>query len=150
MYLGINDTPSECQEKIKNAPVLKEVIFPVKFRSDICARCAARIRSSEDGKNTIVFSDGTDIPYELSKCHPSFQPKCSKAAKIAGGFAHNIATLGIPLAVAAYKDTESWPGFTNSDEECHNCKQSPGALGCTPVLKHYRTPDIVVDHSTQL
>lgn len=98
----------------------------------------------------VVYPDGTVIPYKESKCHPSFVPKYNIGEKILGGLSH-MATLGISLL---FKN--SWPGFTNSDEICLVCQNSPGAAGCGKVGEvQYRDVDnneitLSIDHSNKL
>ena len=72
-----------------------------------------------------------EIYYE-SKCHPLFIPKYSTIQKFVGGIAH-IATFG----VSYFAVDKPWPGFTNNDEECVNCKGPPGSNGCIAIQKDY-------------
>ena len=84
---------------------------------------------------------GECVPYLESKCHPLLIPKHS----IIGGICH-IATLGIPYVLM----DDSWPGFTNTDEECIACKGPPGANGCREIETIYRCAENVkVMHSSE-
>ena len=157
MYIGFNDKSSECLSKIKGAAVSKENILPLKIKEDTCSRCSVKVGCSKENneKITITHSDGTTIPYAESKCHPAFIPKYNRLQKVAGGLAH-VFTFGIGLIVEKVSNRDSWPGFTNSDEICVECKNSPGAMGCTKVQSEV-TYDISgteitvkVEHSHQL
>lgn len=45
---------------------------------------------------------------------------------------------------------DSWPGFTNTDEECIACKGPPGANGCREIETIYRCAENVkVMHSSE-
>lgn len=157
VYIGLNDTPMEAINKIKDANVLKNSPISLKFKEDTCSRCSAKICSNEDNvKISITSADGETLPYAESKCHPAIEPKYSKAQKIVGGVAH-IAALGIGLLVDKYIERDlQWPGFTNSDEVCVACKQSPGAKGCQFVGKEYTYSSgddqrtITIDHCSDI
>ena len=145
VYIGMNDNPAECLSKIKDALVARESTLPLKFNDGICARCSVKIRySKENHPAAVVHSNGTTEPYFGTKCHPSFVPKYTNLQKVAGGLAH-IATLGVGLLVKKITGTETWPGFTNSDEVCSHCEMSPGAMGCMEVRE-----DNTVRHSNKL
>lgn len=45
----------------------------------------------------------------------------------------DMLTLVIPSAIGKSTGSETWPGFTNSDEICPVCGQAPGSEGCTVV-----------------
>ncbi len=156
IYISLNDSPEETLSKIKNAPVLGGNIVPLNFKEDICALCSVKIhRNEKNEKISIIDVDGNVIPYAESKCHPSFVQKYSMVEKVFGGIAH-IATLGIGLAIQKLSDDDwSWPGFTNSDEICIACEQSPGAKGCQFVGKEIEFTDgsdkkTIADHSNKL
>ena len=154
VYIGIKDSPEECLKKIKSAPILKDSVLPLEIREDTCARCSVKILSNEDGeKITVVNLDGTIVPYEESKCHPLFVPKYTIMEKIKGGFCH-IATLGTVYIYSKLKKKKTWPGFTNSDEICIACSNSPGAEGCHPVMDPYvynekENKSMKVDHTNK-
>lgn len=95
-------------------------------------RCSVTIRNKGEQKIDVLHSDGNITLYTDSKCHPRFVQKYSTRQKFFGGVGH-IVTMGIGLIVAQTKDKESWPGFTNSDEICIKCKNSPGSAGCSKI-----------------
>lgn len=154
-FIGMEDCPEECLSKIMGALVLKESVLPLKFQEDTCARCSVKVRRNKEEKISVVHANGTIIPYTESKCHPCFVPKYNMLEKAAGGVGHML-TLGIGLFVEWLSGTDSWPGFTNSDEICVECKKSPGAVGCMTVgkRKSYKKGEndetLVVDHSNKL
>lgn len=126
VYIGIDDSPSECLSKIKGALILKESILPLEFQEDTCARCTVKIRrSKENVKVSVIHADGTTIPYAESKCHPRFVQKYSGTKKFFGG---------------------------NSDKICITCKKAPGTMGCVQVQKDlvFKETTIKVDHSNKL
>ena len=67
-------------------------------------------------------------------------------------------TLGVPYFVAKTMRKKIWPGFTNSDEICVLCEQSPGAVGCMRVgqtvsinnVTSGGTKEIEIQHTNQL
>ena len=112
VYIGLNDSPEEALSKIQNAPVLKESIILLRIKEDVCP-----------------FYQIFDDDFVEIKCHPSLVPKYSGTEKFVGGVAH-VALLGIPLVMGYFTGWDLWPGFTNSDEMCKECKKSPEAEGC--------------------
>ncbi len=46
-----------------------------------------------------------------------------------------ISYLGCINYIETLSEKELWPGFTNSDEVCIACSNSPGAAGCELVGK---------------
>lgn len=104
---------------------------------DRCTRCAVKIiqevlPSGEEVMLQVIFENGDVEEYDNSYCHPVFIPKYSRLVKVLGGFAH-IITIGSVWAVGKALGKKTWPGFTNSDEVCPACGNSPGSLGCSPV-----------------
>lgn len=124
-YFGLKDDTADFVERLCR-PSEKKFASPLQIKEDTCSRCACKIISSKDKHVEVVYSDGVPIPYAESKCHPCFVPKYSRLQKFAGGTAY-VLTLGIGLLFG------KWPGFTNSDEVCPDCKMSPGASGCITV-----------------
>ena len=156
IYIGLYDTPEEALHKIKSALVLKESILSLQFSVNVCARCSVKIRcGKENEKISVAYDNGTVVLYEDSMCHPCYVQKYSTTKKVIGGLFH-VATLGAGLAYAYVADSKSWPGFTNSDEICVKCRNSPGAPGCekvrTKVKYNYdgNHKTIEVDHSNHL
>lgn len=135
IYIGTGDTGDEILKKVKGALVTREADLPLHFIDDVCAQCAAKIRygTLKERIGVVDPDTGEIIPYEESKCHPTFVQRFSRVEKIIGGFAH-IATLGTTV-VAGKFGLRTWPGFTNSDEMCPKCKNSPGSKGCSTVKK---------------
>ena len=130
IYIAFTDTGKDILEAIKAAEVKSNKGIEVKFRDNVCAKCAALTRfvvppgSSQPARVDVINVDGISIKYEDSKCHPKFVPKYTKSQKVWGGIGH-IFTLGIGAAF--------WPGFTNADEICEKCKNGVGSKGCTVV-----------------
>lgn len=159
IYIGLNDSPEETLSKIKSAHVLKDdIIVPLIFHQDTCARCSVKICCNEvSEKIAVVDADGHVIPYAMSKCHPFFIPKYDTITKVIGGVIH-VLTVGMFLLLEKYSGIDSWPGFTNSDEVCVACNQSPGAKGCQLVgkeIKLIRNRDkkkvtVIPEHSNEL
>ena len=159
VYIGLNDSPQETLSKITNAVVLRDdIIVPLAFLEDTCALCSVKICFNENSeKILIVNGDGTVIPYAESKCHPCFVPKYSSVKKVIGGVGH-ILTMGMFILLKKFVHIESWPGFTNSDEVCIACNQSPGAKGCQLVGKELefchkgdkKTIFVTPEHSNKL
>ena len=130
---------------------------------DRCIRCSCKINyestSYEATKTpvTIVNRHNEVLPYDGSKCHPTFIPKHSSVTKLFGGMAH-VATGGVFVAAGRIRGKKIWPGFRSSDEICPNCKDSPGSEGCSvvgdlvdvPMRKGSETIKVKIFHSTQL
>ena len=117
--------------KVKKADVIEEKVFVPEFRQTACAQCGAETVFSTTDKVLIGIKEaGKFKPFGETSCHPCFMPKYSTAEKVAGGAVH-VATAGIPYAFARYYDKKIWPGFTNSEEICVCCKESPESKGCT-------------------
>ena len=127
---------------------------------DRCTRCAGKLiyEDSPTGRRPvkIIYESGGEVPLEQSKCHPIFIPKHYTITKIIGGIAH-IFTLGLFAGIGAIRGKAIWPGFTNSDENCPLCSQSPGSEGCSVVGKMAEIPTkseenkhMMVSHSTSL
>ena len=133
IYIAISDTGKDILAALESAPVKSKKGMELKFRDDVCAKCTVRTRyakapgSSEFARVGVIGGDGETIKYEDSKCHTKFVSKYSGAQKVWGGIGH-VFTLGIALAFENH-----WPGFTNADEMCENCKCGPGSVGCTTV-----------------
>ena len=151
VYIPVNHSEEEVVSKIKKAEVIHDKVFVPRFQDGVCSRCAIRfIRNSKNEGICVVDDENT--AYETTRCHPVFVPKYSTGEKIQGGLAH-IATLGTALLYEAITKKETWPGFTNSDEICPSCKQSPGSKGCLQVKEKFVLPDsseITVEHTNEL
>lgn len=149
VYIGLNDTPDECIEKIKDAS--KKDNVPLQFSENVCGRCSVQVRDNKCGKVSVSYCDNSDeVPYHESKCHPQFEQRYSTAQKIIGGGAHILA-LGAGLIIEKITNRETWPGFTNSDEQCTICKKFPGARGCSQVGMEIDLPmgKVKVDHKNK-
>lgn len=158
IFVGHNDDGDTILKEIKGAPVISESVLPLEFQDDVCSRCSVKTRFSRDKEKLGVVGKGDElIPYRDSKCHPTFVQKYTKLDKVAGGMGH-VATLGIGLLISYIADVSLWPGFTNSDEICPNCKKSPGSQGCCSVLQNIpatwisESQDMMVcpDHTNKL
>lgn len=104
-------------------------VLPLKFSEDTCARCSQD--NLYKGEREGLCYPVTKLAY-LMRSHPRFVPKYTGAQKFFGGVGH-MATLGIGLMVEKISTKNLWPGFTNSDEICTTCKNSPGSNGCLEV-----------------
>lgn len=144
LYIGYNDSPGETLSMIKKAPVLKhDAVIQLIFVEDTCALCSAKIHCNENNeKVSVIDANGEVIPYAKSKCHPCFVPKYTTAEKLFGGAVH-VFTMGTFLLLNKIAHIDSWPGFTNSDEVCIACNQSPGAKGCEVVGKELKFVHVI-------
>ena len=126
---------------------------------DRCAKCSAKIIYSESPKgkfpDRVIVNEGGEnekvIAYDKSKCHPILIPRYSTITKVVGGIFH-ILTGGMLVAAGKIRGRKFWPGFTNEDEMCANCKKAPSAEPCLEVNKTYHSKEISIDnvHSTTL
>lgn len=129
---------------------------------DRCARCADKIVyeydpvKKENQPIKIVVWNDDEVPYDESKCHPIIVPKYSEITKIIGGIVH-IITLGAVAAFQGHTGMKYVPWFTNSDEICPACKNSPGSDGCKVVGEEASVPMqggektcVKTSHSTKL
>ena len=163
VYISLKDSGQDILTKLKSAKVLRDhETLPLLFKGDICAQCSTQIRFGPPplkkvlGVYKITKSGDIDlVSYDESMCHPTFIYRYGTMAKYLGGIAH-VATLGIGLVIAIALDTESWPGFTNSDEVCPKCRKSPGSKGCCKVNRTITAdwikdkPSICPDHDNKL
>ena len=151
VYIPVDYSEAQVVSKVKEAKVIQEKVFVPRFQDGVCARCAIQfIRNSKNEGICVVDDENT--AYETTRCHPVFVPKYSTGEKIQGGLAH-IATLGTALLYEAITKKETWPGFTNSDEICPSCKQSPGLKGCLKVKEKFiltNGSEITVEHTNKL
>ena len=140
VFVSMRDSCEEIFDKIDRAPVAKEVV-ELAFQSQICARCGITTKIVHGERIACYYGPDPDqsIPYKQSTCHPLFVPKYSKFVKILGGIAH---------VLTFHAFSRSWPGFTNMEEICINCRQSPGTQGCHQVKKKYlfKGESLPVDH----
>ena len=128
---------------------------------DICTRCAVQIiyETSPTGEKIpvrVVDDNGEEKLCGESKCHPIFIPKHSILVRIVGGIAH-IITFGVFAVAGKIRGGAIWPGFTNSDEKCPVCENSPGSDGCCDVdqpvqcgAKDGQEVTIITKHSIKL
>ena len=151
VYISVNHSEEEVVSKIKKAKVIQDKAFNPQFPDGVCSRCAIKyIRNSKN--EGICLADDEHTAYDTTRCHPVFVPKYSTGEKVQGGLAH-IATLGTALLYEVITKKETWPGFTNSDEICPSCKQSPGSKGCLQVKEKFLLPngrEITVEHTNEL
>ena len=161
VYVSFSETTESLRAKVHNIYSIEPEPLSLKFRKDICAKCAARIRKvgeMEEEQPVVFVYDKEGNPHNESEtnCHPFFYPKYTEIERIIGGILY-IATLGIPLAVRhALHQKPLWPTFTSYDEICVECKKPPGSEGCTPVNtnKQIKLPSgqevpICVAHSSE-
>lgn len=155
IHLSIKENSRESLHKIQSALVLKESVLPLRFTDEVCSRCSKKIRFSRNNeKICVVDAYGNSTPYAESKCHSSFVPKYSVTQKVFGGIAH-AATLGVGLLVKYLGKVQVWPGFTNSDEVCEACRNSPGSEGCEVVDRKIIVGDennrktVLIEHSNK-
>ena len=168
IFLSLWDTCEDILRKIQESDVGSEGVN-LSFNPSTCARCGIKIgRLKEDahkrpkkrttaGGGKEMMEESSDvvavaaregmswssaIPYEETTCHPMLIPKYTKVEKILGGIVHLI----------TFKAFEGrWPGFSNIDEVCIECKESPKAVGCTKVGTTYTckgSEGILVDHTS--
>ena len=140
---------------------IKEIVQKNRGRrfhfNDRCTRCALKILqevqpSGEKVPVQVEYENGDTEQYDNSYCHPTFIPRHSRLKKVQGGIAH-IAVLGTALLYGKLTNKDTWPGFTNSDEICPKCENSPGSNGCSVVgqpVKIQGEVVIITDHSTTL
>ena len=141
VFLSMRDSCEEIFSKIDGAKVAKPVV-QLAFQSQICARCGITTKVICDEKIACYYGSDPDqsIPYKQSTCHPLFVPRYSKIIKILGGIAH---------VLTFHAFIGNWPGFTNMEEICINCRQNPGSQGCHQIRKKYlfKGESLLVDHS---
>ena len=116
-YISLSDSPAEVVSKIQDKAIPKDTILP---------------RMKE---NVGLYPDRVDLDLDEFvhvKWHPSLAPKYTPTEKFIGGIGH-MATGGVALLYSYWTGTETWPGFTNSDEVCTECMQSPKTEGCTDM-----------------
>ncbi len=141
VFLSMLDSCEAMFNKIDSAKVAKPVV-ELAFQSQICARCGIRTKVIHGEKIACYYGSDPDqsIPYKQSTCHPLFVPKYSKIVKVLGGIAH---------VLTFHAFIGNWPGFTNMEEICINCRQNPGSQGCHRIKKKYlfKGESLLVDHS---
>ena len=138
VYISINDEGKSIRQKLSEADVLDASELVLNTLDSTCINCSAIIRELKIQSNKHLFvidpSNGKNIAYEDSTCHPLFIPKYSKVEKFFGGVS-NALTLGVT------KLALSTPGFFNSEDVCIHCKKSPGSPGCCAVNVQFRSID---------
>ena len=147
IYISLEETGKEIYNKLITLNVEHKNGLQLKFDEGACARCALKVGYYMKEKVVCIMDDNgvqRRMAYDESKCHQLIKPKYSRLQKFAGGIAYVI-LLGIPKLAGA-----TWPGFFNSDEECSNCGQPPGSLGCTRIGQTSEITGKVVDHSSEL
>lgn len=97
-------------------------------KEEVCVKCKQAPRAEGCSTHKDVFQ----VPDDESKHHPSFTPKYSCMGKIIGGICH-ILMLGIPLLIYRFIGKKCWPGFTNNEKICLNCRQLPTTEGCSTL-----------------
>ena len=135
-------------DKVKKAEVIEETVFVPKFKHNACAQCGAKIvfSTNKEGKEVPIGIKEKKVvkPLEDTNCHPCFMPKYSLGEKVVGGFGH-VATAGIPYGIAWMFNKKLWPGFTNSDEICISCRNSPESKGCKLLSE-----DVKLHHTNEV
>ena len=148
-YINKSDSDSKLRDKLKKAEVKQKTGLKLKFKDDVCAKCAMTIRFSDTKTKVRVavvkpMSDEC-IDYNTSQCHPVLIPKYTMLVRVVGTVVY-IATIGISKTLGA-------PGFNDDSEICANCKGAPGSTGCCKVHEkfHSKSGEIIeVDHSSTI
>lgn len=145
VYLPFSET--NVLNKIQGAKVIHDPLgHKLHTQKHRCLRCGGKFVYN-DSKGTVKVDENSGQPCEENKCHPTFVQKYSIKEKIVGGVAHT-ATFGIVATYQWYSGKTIWPGFTNSDEICPECKLFPGSKGCTDVGKDDQAR--TTQHSSEL
>jgi energy-coupling factor transporter ATP-binding protein EcfA2 len=97
------------------------VIMEKSTDGEECEETPVRVRH-DNGEE-----EAREEAYDCSKCHPIFVQKHSRCVKFFGGIGH-IGTLGL-FVLCSW----TWPGFTNNEQVCGNCKRPPRTEGCCLV-----------------
>ena len=151
LYLPLDISTQDLLTKIKDTPVsMGTSSATLTIAPNMCTKCGwsvIRVNGEPfqvtNGKEVVSFSE--------SVCHPKIVPRYTTAQKIAGGLAHMI-TLQLATVYEEMTAQISWPGFTNSDVMCINCKAAPGKQrGCCKVNTDYndKYEVLTVRHSNQ-
>ena len=146
--------------KIKGARVLCDSPMAIKIVDNRCIKCSAKLISSttSTGRHIVrvVINEGgteqTVMPNRESKCHPQFIPRHSRIGRFVGGVAH-MATAGVFVAAGKYRGEKYWPGFTNDEEICSSCEQSPSSEACFKVgilFTRRGAKSVIVSHSKNI
>ena len=148
VYISKLESGEELRNKLELAGVANSSRLPLKFRSDICVKCAIKVHFSGKGVPVGITKPGsrkTD-DYDKSKCHPTIIPKYTQIMRVIGSVLY-LTTLGISARLGG-------PGFNDKSEICVKCGKPPGSDGCCLVHKKYQTDDkyyvITVEHKSEL
>ena len=152
VFIPFRATNATVAKIVRNAVVLDKDGIKLKFQKSTCSKCSSVIRVWKASGSKV--EKPIKIP-EDPKCHPVIIPKYTRLQKVGGGVAH-IVTLGIPQGIyTAYQWIRTgttgktlWPWFTNSEEKCAKCNNSPTVKGCTNIGEKYE--QIVVVHSHEM
>ena len=151
LYLPLDISTPDLLTKIKDTPVpMGTASAPLTIAPNMCTKCGWSV-IKVNGEPFQVTNGKEVVSFSESVCHPKIVPRYTTVQKIAGGLAHMI-TLELATVYEAITAKESWPGFTNSDEMCINCKAAPGIQrGCCKVNTDYNDKYKVrtVRHSNQ-
>ena len=156
VFLPSTATAEDVAAVVRDVKVCEPDGIKLRFRSSTCCNCASVIRYRCERSG----SSGTPVEVvknlrqqEKSTCHPAIIPKYSTLEKIAGGTLH-IATLGVPAAIkyAFEWPKKLWPWFTDSEEQCTNCKKAPKAKGCITIgeTNKIKGNEITVRHNSEM
>ena len=145
LYINKTDNCEKLHEKLKSAKVENKSGIELKFREDVCVKCAWRICFSDEKKHIPfeVKKPNSEVrkKYEESNCHPAIIPKYTTVKRHLGSVLY-VATAGISFKFGA-------PKFNDKSEICINCKNPPGSDGCLAIQKKYHKDGFIgdVNHS---
>ena len=152
MYLPFGISTQDLLKKIKDAPVpMDTASATLTIVPNMCTKCGWSVVKVND--EPFQVTNGREaVPFSDSVCHPKIIAKYTLRQKILGGLGH-LGTLGFVALYEEISGKETWPGFTNSDEICVNCKEAPGRTpGCIKINVEYTDTyeTYPVKHSNQV
>ena len=136
IYIPIGMTSEQLLDKIAATGKSQFTGLTLRIAKDVCAKCGWRITKVND--EPFQATNGQEVvPHNQSACHPRIISRYTWGQKILGGFGH-FAAMGVGLLYELVSGNPTWPGFTNSDEMCVQCKRPPGQLGCRNIGTEYQ------------
>ena len=152
MYLPLGISTQDLLKRIKDAPVpMDTASATLTIVPNMCTKCGWSVVKVND--EPFQVTNGREVvPFSDSVCHPKIIAKYTLRQKILGGLGH-LAALGFVALYEEISGKETWPGFTNSDEICVNCKEAPGRTpGCMKINAEYTDTyeTYPVKHSNQV
>lgn len=135
IYVPLHMTTEKLLSHLASITTQQQSSVTLKIENDICAKCSWRI-VKVNNEPYQATNDKEFVIYNESLCHPTIVDKYTWKQKLAGGLAH-LATVGVTLLYEKFTGKETWPGFTNSDEMCAECKKVPGQRGCKKIGTEY-------------